>query len=340
MNKKRLGDIKIIFYIFLIFIVVFVITMRAQEIFNKKSVQEVKTPPKSKYWEIRSIDTMKISRDFAREKLYDELFDIQINKHTENIAKTGTNYIAIATPYDEEFRPILYRWVKAARKHKLKVWFRGNFSGWEGWFDYPRIDGATHIDSVKRFILENRELFVDGDIFSPCPECENGTKIDLGNKENLDNYRNFLIEEFNVSKDAFSQIGKNVESGYFSMNGDLARVLMDSNTTRALGGIVVIDHYVKEPETLARDIRDLADQSGGYIMLGEFGAPIPDIHGVMTEEQQADWIDRALKEISEIDELIGINYWVDTDGSTALWRVDGTEKPGVKILRKYFNIFK
>jgi len=291
----------------------------------------------NKQWEIRSIDTMKYSRDLAREKIFDKTYSVIIDKQMEEIAATGANYAAIGTPYDDEFHSVLISFVNAARKHNLRVWFRGNFSGWEGWFGYQKIDEAAHIIKTQQFILNNKDLFEDGDIFTSCTECENGTKMQWGDTRSLDNHRAFLMAEYNVTKEAFAKIGKKVKAGYYSMNGDLATALMDSETTKALGGVVVIDHYVGTPEKLAQDIRKLARQSGGKIVLGEFGAPIPDIHGKMTGKEQDEWLNRALSEISTIPELIGVNYWVNKGGSTALWNDDGTKRPAVKTITNFYS---
>src|SRR5690554_3348505 len=83
---------------------------------------------KTKHWEIQSIDTMKISRDLAREKSEDETFDEIINHQVKLIAETGATHVAIGTPYDEEFIPYMEKWVDASRRYDLNVWFRGNFS--------------------------------------------------------------------------------------------------------------------------------------------------------------------------------------------------------------------
>src|SRR5258708_15771982 len=103
------------------------------------------------------------------------------------------------------------------------------------------------------------------------------------------------------------------------MNADVARAVMDQQTTQALDGIVVIDHYVLTPQQLADDVSAIAAQSGGQIVLGEFGAPIPDIQGQMTNEQQAEWIQQSMQMLSGVNKLIGVNYWVNKGGSTALW---------------------
>lgn len=288
-------------------------------------------------WEVQSIDTMKYSRDTAREKLHDPLFDIIIDDQMARIAATGANYVAIGTPYDEEFYPMLKRWEQAARRHNLHVWFRGNFSGWEGWFEYPRITREMHIAKTQAFILTNRDLFKDGDIFTSCPECENGIKIEYGDPQSLHAHREFLIKEHNTVKKAFAHIGKKVRTNYYSMNGDIAKAMMDKKTTQALDGVVVIDHYVETPQQLADDVQVLAEQSGGVIVLGEFGAPIPDIHGVMTEEEQAKWIDEALRKLSSISEVQGINYWANHGSSTELWKPNGQQRLAVSILKKYYS---
>ncbi len=111
---------------------------------------------KVKYWEVQSIDTVKYSRDLAREKLNDQEFEKDIDKQVELIALTGATHIGIGTPYDEEFVPFLRKWVRAARKYGLKVWFRGNLSGWEEWFGYERITREEHTEKVLAFIKNNK----------------------------------------------------------------------------------------------------------------------------------------------------------------------------------------
>ncbi|MGH7204490.1 MAG: hypothetical protein ACREHC_08695 [Candidatus Levyibacteriota bacterium] len=300
--------------------------------------QNNKPPMKQTHWQIQSIDTMKYSRDGARYNESNEKYTADVQKQVTDIANTGANYIAIDTPYDDEFLPVLNLWVYTARQHGLHIWFRGNWSGWEGWFGYNRIDEQTHLAKTKQFIKENKELFQNGDIFSSCPECENGdTNLNLANPQSVVAYRQFLIEEYQTTKDAFAAINKNVASNYFSMNADAARVVMDRQTTTQLDGLVVIDNYVLTPEQLANDVALIALQSGGNIVLGEMGAPIPNIHGTMTDEQQKDWLDQSLQELSQIGKLNGINYWVNKGGSTALWRQDGSPKPAVAVVKSYFT---
>jgi hypothetical protein len=288
-------------------------------------------------WSVRSIDTMKYSRDIAREKAEDKKFDEVIEEQVKNIAATGASHVAIATPYDDEFIPYLTRWVNMARKYKLHVWFRGNFAGWEEWFDHKRISRTEHLDLTTKFITENPKLFVDGDIFTPCPECENGGPGDPRMTGDVKGHRQFLIDSTRVGKDAFAKIGKAVEVGYHSMNYDVAMAVMDKETTTAVGGIVAIDHYVSSSEKMIKDIDIIKKQSGGKIFLGEFGAPIPDLNGKMTEGEQAEWLRHTLDLLIENKSVMGLNYWVNMGGSTHLWNDDGTPRKAVETITSYYS---
>ncbi|MCR4263521.1 MAG: carboxypeptidase-like regulatory domain-containing protein [Candidatus Roizmanbacteria bacterium] len=289
------------------------------------------------FWIFQSIDTMKYSRDISREKLNDPSFNTIIDDQVKNIADTGATHVALATPYDTEFIPILKRWVAAARKYNLKVWFRGNWSGWEGWFNYPKINRSEHIEKTYEFIIQNNDLFQDGDIFTACPECENGGPGDPRLTSDTSGHRAFLIEEYEVTQKAFGEIDTDVKSNFNSMNGDVARLIMDKETTRALGGTVVIDHYVASPDQLVSDISDIAKNSGGQVVLGEFGAPIEDINGKMTEDEQAAWLDEAFSKMVQEKSLIGVNYWVNVGGSTQLWNSNATPRKAVTILTSFYN---
>lgn len=289
------------------------------------------------YWDIQSVDTMKLSRDLAREKLKDSNFEIVIREQVKKIAEVGATHIALGTPYDEEFLPFLRRWVKEARKNKLNVWFRGNFSGWEGWFGYPRIKAQEHLQKTREFILNNPDLFIEGDIFTACTECENGSLGDPRETKDVSGFREFIVSLNDTASWAFRSIGKNVSTNFFSMNLDVAFLVMDKETTKALGGIVVIDHYVKDPEKLLEDVRKISEKTNSKVVLGEFGAPIPDIHGDMTDLEQSEWVAKALALLSKEEVLLGLNYWVATSGTTSLWNEDGSQRPVVAVLKSYFS---
>lgn len=290
------------------------------------------------WWEFQAIDTMKQSRDRSREFLgKTQELDLMAHRQVAEIAATGATHVAIATPYDEEFIPILKIWVAAARTHNLKVWFRGNWSGWEGWFNYPRISREEHLEKSVIFVKEHPELFEDGDYFTACPECENGGPGDPRRTGDVTGHRQFLIDEHTALVEAFREIGKDVNTGLNSMNGDVARLIMDKPTTKALGEIVAVDHYVRTPEQLNRDVSEFARLSGGKVILGEWGAPIPDIHGSMSESQQAAWIKKALQLLQNNTDLIGLSYWTHIGGSTAIWNDAGQPRTAVKELGGFYK---
>lgn len=324
-------------YLVLGLALLYIVILRLQ--FLRPSPDNIVSPRPSPapYWAVRSIDTMKYSRDIAREKMEDTSFDTVIEEQVKNIAGTGASHVAIATPYDPEFIPFLTRWVEAARRYNLKVWFRGNASGWEEWFGYDQITRDEHKAVIVNFIKSNGNLFVDGDIFTPCPECENGGEGDPRLVGGVEGYRTFLIDEYNASRDAFRAIGKNVSVGYFSMNYDVAKLVMDKPTTAALGGVVAIDHYVRSHDKLRRDLAEIANSSGGKIYLGEWGAPIPDIHGKMSGDEQAAWIKDALEVFKADKNVIGLNYWVNVGGSTEIWNSRGETFPAVQVITEYYS---
>lgn len=295
---------------------------------------------KEPYWQFRSVDTVKYSRDVAGQMIDQPEFDSVINEQVADIASLGATHVAIATPYDQRFVPFLERWVRAAREHNLKVWFRGNFAGWENWFGYDRISREEHKALLKEFIETNPGLFEDGDIFTSCPECENGGPGDPRLNGDPEGHKKFLIEEYQISIESFGKIGKKVNSGFYSMNFDVAKLIMDKATTQALGNIVVIDHYIKDPVKVTRDAQWIASTSGGKVVLGEFGAPIPDIHGNLSEEEQAKWIENGLSAASKAPEIIGVNYWVSVGGSTRLWNDDGTRRKAADVVKNFFTAVK
>lgn len=330
MGKK---NITLAFYVFALII----ITLSSFFLITRKNTIEKIPDTSATIWQLQSIDTMKYSRDLAREKVDDGEFNTVIDEQMSQIADTGATHVAIGTPYDEEFRPFLAKWVASARKYNLKVWFRGNWAGWEGWFDYEPITIEEHTAKTQEFILNNPGLFRDGDIFTSCTECENGQDIDPRKTGDVDGYRTFLTDEYSLTKAAFQRIDKDVAANYYSMNGDIARLIMDRETTRKLDGIVVIDHYVRDPEKLNNDVTEIALASGGKVVLGEFGAPIPDIHGNLSEKEQAEWIDNALLLLLDNPHLLGINYWVNRGGSTQLWNETGSPRTAAQTLTTYFS---
>jgi hypothetical protein len=173
-------------------------------------------PPAGQLWHYQCIDTMKDSRDSARQFTGDsEKAKIFIQNEVSIIKSLGASCVALGTPYDQEFIPLLSWWALEVHKQGMQVWFRSNFSGWEGWFDYPEFTTAEeHYKLLKEFILANPNLFAEGDILSPAPEAENGI---LGNPwrswEARADLKNFVLKSSEVCQQAISQIKKRCTVG-------------------------------------------------------------------------------------------------------------------------------
>src|SRR5258708_6805857 len=182
-------------------------------------------------WKYQCIDTMKNSRDDARSWGVNEKTTKEIAREMEIIKNLGANCVALDTPYDNEFVPYLNLWVTYARRNNLHIWFRGNFSAWEGWFDRPKgMTAQEHLQNTKQFILSHPQLFEDGDIFTPAPEAENAWGNGYVSYNDYPLFRQFLIEEHQNADTAFIQIGKHVITNWLSMSGGVAKAVLDAPT--------------------------------------------------------------------------------------------------------------
>ncbi len=294
------------------------------------------------FWPNQCIDTMKHSRDAARQFLADQVqAQSFITNEVEVVKNLGANCVAIDTPYDEEFSPVLRMWVDSAHLAGLNVWLRGNFSGWEGWFDYPKFTSEEqHHIALQKFLVNHSELFREGDIITPAPEAENGI---IGNPwESQDRQvrlRNFLVKSYQVCNKTLADVGKSkVSCGYFSANGDVAEKILDPITIAQTGGVVVIDHYISSIERMNNDIERLGAVQKAKVAIGEFGAPIPDINGDMTQQQQADFVRGLLNSFYVHKSNISlINYWVLRSGTTALLNDDGSRRLVAEAIADYYQ---
>lgn len=290
-------------------------------------------------WNYQCIDTMKTSRDNARRWARDPELPLYIEKELSAIVEIGGNCVALDTPYNDEFLPYLRLWVKTARKKNLKIWYRGNFSEWEGWFSYPKSMSEDELISrSNEFIRTNKDLFKDGDVYTAAPEAENGGPFNQVEIDEYEAYRAFLIRIHDEAKKTFADIGKKVVVNWLSMNGGLARRMFDKPTVDALDHVVTIDHYIKTAAEMGIYIKYFHETFKAKVVIGEFGAPVPDINGTMTEDSQADFIESLMKEMYTYkDSVEGVNYWVTYDSSTAILNDDYSPKKAAFVLKKYFK---
>lgn len=290
-------------------------------------------------WQYRCIDTMKHSRDMARQSLNNPDFKKEVSEYILAIKNLNANCVAVGTPYDEEFLPILKVWADESHSSGLKVWYRGNWSNWEGWFNYPKnMSREEHLEKTTQFLSVNQELFENGDIFTPCPECEYGGPGSPLQTGDIDGFRSFMINENNQMQYIFKLNKKNILTNINSLNTDVAKRILDKETVKDMGNIIVLDHYASSVEDYKNTLDYFhAKFPDAKIVFGEFGAPIPDIHGQMDEDEQADFVNSIISFLLVRPEVIGLNYWVGSHGTTAILSDNFDPKPAADVISSKFT---
>jgi hypothetical protein len=308
---------------------------------------------------------MKVSRDMGGqllESVVQEGTDKRITFMVKKVKEANANMIAYGTPYDKEFIPLLEVEIAEAEKAGIGVWLRGNFSGFQeerdangptghGWFNHPLLTSPDeHHTKTRQFILDNKHLFISNDgksrvaIFSPAPEPENGLIGDpRTSPQTKQLFDEWLVDSYSNARRTLDEIGATDTKVIFSFNGDVAKILPDGFINDK--NPVLADHYIKDPQQYPADIQKLHDIYNAPVGLGEVGAPIPDIHGPMTEVEQAEYVRQVLTILADSEVLVPIiNYWhlwnpydVDQNTATSLLNADGTERQVYEVLREFFE---
>jgi hypothetical protein len=149
-----------------------------------------------------------------------------------------------------------------------------------------------------------------------------------------------LVDSYDNCFVSFKKINKNVKCGYFSTNGDIAKETLTQETVRKTGDVIVIDHYVNSAQKMSADLDYLNNKfPGTKIVIGEFGAPIEDINGAMTEQEQADFIEQLLLVfIEHKTQVIGVNYWLISGGKTGIYNQDKSPRLLAEVIKIYFKL--
>ncbi len=237
------------------------------------------------WWQIQSIDTKKYSLDPNNEmEKAPAKYEQEIDDRVAAIAKLGVTHITLDTYYDDDFLPSLAEWVSAAHKYGIHVWFRGNFEGWTGQKGADKIDVDTHKQMLQEFLDTHAYFFEAGDIFTSCANCELGPIGDPRQTHNAESYRAFLVDEYTIAKESFFHMGKNVTANLFPMPMDLARVVLDENTTRGIGGFATIDETATDAATLNQEITAIRTQTKGKVILSSLTAPVSVLPALATDK--------------------------------------------------------
>ena len=302
---------------------------------------------RSHYWEIRSVSSMKETKDVICNQRSAEF----INSWVKKAAGLGVNYISIETPYENPpcGNALAYTkiWVKAIRAHGLKVWHRHMPLAFEGIYDQPKNQNLETLPIITNYIRSNPDLFQAGDIFTPIPEPQNGgisgvTYCAQGicQFSNKENFNKWLRDAITESKSAFSEIGlgDQIKIGYYGFDGFVAwghnnpdwKGILEDATIRMMGNIT-IDHY---PELVGTQMdKDLAELEAMYpgvkIIIGEWGA----VTGGDTVQAV-----RSSMGAAKRPSVVGFNYWhMGMGGNESLLNDDFSVKPAYEAVKSYFQ---
>jgi len=303
-------------------------------------------PPTTGSWPIRSVSTMKETKD----KVCGPDTQTFINKFVQKAKELGVNYVAVETPYDNPAcgNSLAYtqRWVNTIHNNGLLVWHRHMPLAFEGIYGVSKTK-KDFLSQITAYIKNNPSLFKPGDIFSPIPEPQNGgiqnityCAASLCQFTSASDFNKWLRDSMQVSDAAFASIGRRnqIKIGYFGFDGFVAwgdnnpdwhGILED--TTIAMMGNITIDHYPEAvSDTMQNDLNELEARYPGIpIVIGEWGT----ITGGNIEQQVKDSM-KAAKRPS----VVGFNYWhMGMGGNEALINTDFTNRSQFDEVQLFFK---
>lgn len=266
---------------------------------------------------IQSIDVMKDTKD----AICGQKDDTYINNIVNKAVELGANYMAISTPYDNpscgDATAYAKRWIGAIRAHGLHVWHRHMPLSFEGIYSVSKNNNSNYLDMIRSYIKNNPDMFVDGDIFTPIPEPQNGgiqgityCANSVCQFSNAAAFNQWLRDAMTTSKDAFSVIGKNnIKVGYFGFDGFVAwgdqnpdwHGILEDSTVQQMGNIT-IDHYPElVKETMDASLTALQSKYPNTpIVIGEWGT----VNNTNIDQEVVDTMTAAKNH-----KVVGFNYW-------------------------------
>ena len=302
--------------------------------------------PNSGSWPIQSVSSMKETKDRICGQRDQAFIDRWVGKAKE----LGANYVAVETPYDNpncgSSVDYTWRWINAIRSQGLGVWHRHMPLAFEGIYDTPK-QKSDYLSLIGDYIRNNREMFKEGDIFTPIPEPQNGGIAGVTYCahgicvfDNREHFNRWLREAIDVSENAFSQIGLSgkVKIGYFGFDGfvawgsnnpDWSGILEDA-TIQKMGNLT-IDHY---PELIGQTMEQglnevMAKYPGLPIVIGEWGSA-----GNTDIEEQV----RSSMSAAKRPGVVGFNYWhLGLGGNEALINEEFSNRPQFDDVQSFFK---
>jgi hypothetical protein len=290
----------------------------------------------------KGVDVMKYTKD----TMQGQPSDLAIQNIVSTIVGTiNPTHISIATPLDHTSayptppsprtaEAFTKKWTDTIHANGKKVIFRGTWSGIEGIYNFPKLVGAnrfpagtkisaptdgntTWLGKIYKYIIDNPELFADGDIWAVLPERTEGIFQDStsflphSGAGIQTNYTNFFNDLKYVSDAAFSKIGKNVVTGLTANNYTEVASTWLPQSIFDTAGMTVVDHYGSNhtPEEMESDLRKIYALRGKKVFLQEWG----DYWNTsLTSTQRAAYLTsmfQVWQKLANEGILVGYNYW-------------------------------
>lgn len=295
------------------------------------------------HFRIRSIDTQVVSKHWAGVSAE------MIKEQVSAIKSLGANYVAIGTPYDEV--DDMRMWVREIHAQGMHVWFRSHWLEWEGDNNRPAImTPDQYLEKTSQFILDNRDLFAEGDAFTVAVEAEQAGVGPGKRFLNWEEYKQFLLLEITVANNSFKKIemDRKIHTNWLSMNGWVAQNVITPELAKQIG-LITVDHFSPQSDTIgvfdspdriakmmSSDLDSMYSRLNVPIFLGEWGYQI---NQESDEEHQKAVAEAVLSKLVVKQFLIGVNYWVHMGHYSRLFNDNGgmiTRERSVANTVRYF----
>jgi hypothetical protein len=303
-------------------------------------------------WRIRSVDTMKLSRDTLKA----QLTDAQIAADVRLDTRLHLTHIAVDVYYDDP--AYMARWVRIVRASGLHVWFRAHWYAWEDHGDQRgSMSPHEYIEATRRFLQQHATLLANGDIFDFCSEPENGAYWlrAYGNGWSWRNsaaksaFNTFIRSGIYMASTTLAHRGRGgVLVTVISVNPSIAERMLSKPTVQRMG-MLTLDLY---PEGTTRDPATATQRLLAEIAQVRRRWPVPVLlgeHGYARDQEvddatQARVLAAEMAALARLPYLLGQNYWVDAGGPgyggyTNLYRRAGsgwTPRPAAAVLAQAY----
>jgi hypothetical protein len=308
-------------------------------------------------WTFRSVDNMHVTRDFP---CWPQPASFMAAVAADERA-LNANYAGIATPYDAPANyhqctpkdPIAFEraWVQALRTQGLHIWFRQTWFNWEGSYGAPKLtattfpairpgtaaavlngtDTTSYLARTYYFILRHRDLYANGDVFTPEAEPQNGgVKLSYGQCgsslcqfSDWPQLNQWLRDSMTVDAAAFRQLGLQVKVGYWGLPCSNYKWNGADNieaSTISQMGVFVTDCYFHDVQTVVSSVQLIHDTYNTPVIVGEWG----DIWDDNVQPGTSQEIGSLLTAMHGLPYVTGLNYWQAYGGGGGEGLIDPT----------------